>query len=80
MSNREEPNGSYYSARYAERKMAERRGRYARARIEDPCRRCGHVVPAKEMHALCSVCRDRFRTIARENGLDAAEEWIKKGK
>jgi hypothetical protein len=76
MARHHEPNGSYYSARYAERKRAAQRARDALPRRDEPCRACGNPVPSLEMDTLCKTCRDEFCRIATGQSLDAAEMWV----
>jgi Zn finger protein HypA/HybF involved in hydrogenase expression len=68
-------NASSASARYAAIKRQQQRERDARPRMDEPCQRCGVLVPAKLMQCLCDSCRSEFQRIAKAQGLDAAEDW-----
>lgn len=79
MSRHEEPNASHFSARYAERKMAERRVRLAQPAKDRQCLHCGATVPSIEMKTMCAPCLEEHRRIARASGIDAADEWVRCG-
>ncbi len=64
-------------ATYGERASAARRASDAIGRQPGPCRKCGYPVPVERMDTLCAGCRPMFRDIAKLNGLDAAESWIR---
>lgn len=75
MGRRDEPNASYYSARYAERKRAADRARDAAPRKAEPCMACGVLIPPERMRIRCDVCVERWTQIAITRGIDAADAW-----
>jgi hypothetical protein len=57
---RNAPNASHYSARYADRKRAAERARLALPAVEQPCPQCGALVPTKDMNVLCATHREVY--------------------
>lgn len=70
-------NASSWSARYKERKMAERRARLDTPRADEQCRKCGVTVPAITMRIYCPGCDAERIHIATTQGLDACEAWLR---
>lgn len=61
-------NYSSWSARYAARKMAERRARLEAPRLPEKCRhpQCSVIVPARDMRVLCASHEEERMARVRE--------------
>lgn len=72
----DEPNASYYSSRYAERKRAAERERDARG--PRPSVKCSRP-SCENLHAFdiyCADCREEFERLRDEGAYSAADAWV----
>lgn len=75
---REQPNASHFSARYAERKMAERRAKLDVPVRPVPCSRpgCGALVTHDY---ICGACRAEHERLRDLGEYDAADSFMTGG-